>query len=62
MIVRDPEQTAEEDRGAFVGSVDELASTIDAYEEIGFDDIIAGVEPMTERSLDRLGQALELRR
>ncbi|HEX3326793.1 MAG TPA: LLM class flavin-dependent oxidoreductase [Actinomycetota bacterium] len=62
MTVRDPDQTTEEDPNTFGGSVDELAGTIDAYEKIGFDDIIAGVEPMTERSLDRLGQAMELRR
>ena len=31
---------------------------IDAYEALGFNDVIIGLEPMTERSLDRLGEAL----
>jgi probable F420-dependent oxidoreductase len=63
MVVRDPDQaTGDPDATTFVGSVDELAHTIDGYEDMGFDDIVVGVEPMTERSLDRLGQAMELRR
>jgi hypothetical protein len=28
---------------------------------LGFDDLIIGLEPMTERSLDRLADALRLR-
>jgi alkanesulfonate monooxygenase SsuD/methylene tetrahydromethanopterin reductase-like flavin-dependent oxidoreductase (luciferase family) len=63
MIVRDPDRvTGETDPTTFAGSVDDLAHTIDAYEEMGFHDIVVGVEPMTERSLDRLGKAMELRR
>jgi hypothetical protein len=45
---------------AFGGSVDELARSIDAYEALGFDDLIVGLEPMNERSLDRLAEALRL--
>jgi alkanesulfonate monooxygenase SsuD/methylene tetrahydromethanopterin reductase-like flavin-dependent oxidoreductase (luciferase family) len=62
MIVRDPENTTRDvaDR-TFAGSVDELARAIDAHEHIGFDDVIVAVEPMTERSLDRLAEAMDRR-
>jgi alkanesulfonate monooxygenase SsuD/methylene tetrahydromethanopterin reductase-like flavin-dependent oxidoreductase (luciferase family) len=40
--------------------VRELARAIDAYEQLGFDDVIVGLEPMSKRSLDRLGEALRL--
>jgi FMNH2-dependent dimethyl sulfone monooxygenase len=61
--VWDPDTTGPgEDLGkGFGGSVDELARAIDAYERLGFDDIIVQLAPMTTRSLDRLAQALELR-
>ena len=45
---------------AVSGPVDELARAIDAYERLGFDDLIVGLEPRTTRSLDRLAEALEL--
>jgi alkanesulfonate monooxygenase SsuD/methylene tetrahydromethanopterin reductase-like flavin-dependent oxidoreductase (luciferase family) len=63
MHVRDRDTTAsdEPDDVAFEGSVDDLARAIDAYELLGFDDLIVGLEPMTERSLDRLAEALRLR-
>jgi alkanesulfonate monooxygenase SsuD/methylene tetrahydromethanopterin reductase-like flavin-dependent oxidoreductase (luciferase family) len=58
MVVRDPEQTGGElDDSMFAGSVDDLASAMDAYEQIGFDDIVVGLEPVTEASLDRLAVA-----
>ena len=63
MEVRDPAAT---DPGGdlgegFGGSVDELAWAIDAYEQLGFDDLIVQLEPTTMRSLDRLAEALKLR-
>jgi alkanesulfonate monooxygenase SsuD/methylene tetrahydromethanopterin reductase-like flavin-dependent oxidoreductase (luciferase family) len=63
MEVRDPDAT---DPGgdlgeAFDGSVDELARAIDAYEQLGFDDLIVQLAPKTTRSLDRLAEALQLR-
>ena len=63
MEVRDPEATdpGEDLGGWFGGSVDELAWAIDAHEQLGFDDLIVQLEPKTMRSLDRLGEALELR-
>jgi hypothetical protein len=45
----------------FGGSVDQLARAIDAYQQLGFDDLIVQLEPKTTRSLDRLAEALELR-
>ena len=63
MEVRDPAAAAAGgDLGAgFGGSVDELARAVDAYERLGFDDLIVQLEPKTTRSLDRLAEALALR-
>lgn len=62
VIVRDPDQIADKpDDTTFVGSVDELARAIDEYEQIGFDDIVVGLEPLTEWSLDRLAEATQRR-
>jgi alkanesulfonate monooxygenase SsuD/methylene tetrahydromethanopterin reductase-like flavin-dependent oxidoreductase (luciferase family) len=59
MEVRDPE--AADSGEEFGGAVDELARAIDAYEQLGFDDLIVQPEPKAARSLDRLAEALELR-
>jgi alkanesulfonate monooxygenase SsuD/methylene tetrahydromethanopterin reductase-like flavin-dependent oxidoreductase (luciferase family) len=48
-------------RVAFGATVEELARAIDAYEVLGFDDVIVGLEPMTEQSLDGLAAALRRR-
>ena len=63
MEVRDPQQTAPggDVSEGFGGTVDELARTIDAYQQLGLDDLILQLEPKTPRSLDRLAEALELR-
>jgi alkanesulfonate monooxygenase SsuD/methylene tetrahydromethanopterin reductase-like flavin-dependent oxidoreductase (luciferase family) len=63
MEVRDPEATDPgTDLGEGVGgSVDQLAWAIDAYEQLGFDDLIVQLEPKTTRPLDRLAEALRLR-
>jgi probable F420-dependent oxidoreductase len=45
-------------RPALGVTVGELARAIDAYEVLGFDDVIVGLEPMTEQSLDGLAAAL----
>jgi alkanesulfonate monooxygenase SsuD/methylene tetrahydromethanopterin reductase-like flavin-dependent oxidoreductase (luciferase family) len=61
--VRDP-AASEPGEGldeGFGGSVDDLAWAIDAYEQLGFDDLIVQLEPKTTRSLDRLAEALERR-
>ena len=63
MEVWDPDTTGPgKDLGeAFGGSVDELARAIDAYEQLGVDDLIVQLEPKTTLSQDRLAEALELR-
>jgi alkanesulfonate monooxygenase SsuD/methylene tetrahydromethanopterin reductase-like flavin-dependent oxidoreductase (luciferase family) len=43
------------------GSADALADAIDAYEALGFDDLIVGLRPPTRRLLDQLGAALRNR-
>ena len=62
MDVADPQALAANtaDGTVFTGSVDELARAIDAYEALGFDDLIVGLEPRTERSLNRLHEAVAL--
>jgi alkanesulfonate monooxygenase SsuD/methylene tetrahydromethanopterin reductase-like flavin-dependent oxidoreductase (luciferase family) len=66
--IRDPSLVAPEpgdeedgeDR-AFGGSVDELAETIAAYDELGIGHLIVVLQPMTEASLERLALALPRR-
>jgi alkanesulfonate monooxygenase SsuD/methylene tetrahydromethanopterin reductase-like flavin-dependent oxidoreductase (luciferase family) len=43
-----------------VASSDALARAVDAYEGLGFDDLIVGLRPQTKRSLDCLAEALRL--
>ncbi len=59
----DPEAARpdEGDGDLFAGPVDEMASVIDRYEALGFDDLIVLLQPVTARSLDRLAEALDLR-
>ena len=64
MDVQDPHAAASAgpDDVPFRGSVSELAGALDEYSELGFDDVIVGLEPRTERSLHRLADAVKLRR
>jgi len=55
---RDATASDEADDLACAATFDELPRMIDAYEALGFNDVIIGLEPMTERSLDRLGEAV----
>jgi alkanesulfonate monooxygenase SsuD/methylene tetrahydromethanopterin reductase-like flavin-dependent oxidoreductase (luciferase family) len=59
MYVADP-AVAPDESDAFTGSVDELAETLARFGELGFADVIAVLEPMSERSLDRLAEACDL--
>jgi probable F420-dependent oxidoreductase len=61
LIVRDPDGTTSHDEHEFAGSVEELARVIDAYADLGIDHLIVLLQPMTDASLDRLSQALEMR-
>jgi probable F420-dependent oxidoreductase len=46
----------------FRGSVEELAGLLEAYADLGVDDIIVGLHPRDESSLERLCEAVRLRR
>ena len=59
MLVADPGVSPDE-ADAFTGSVEELAETLRQFGELGFADVIAVLEPMNERSLDRLAEARAL--
>ena len=59
MYVADP-AVAPDESEAFTGSVDDLAETLTRFGELGFADVIAVLEPMNERSLDRLAEARNL--
>ena len=64
MLVIDPEVTEpqqDDDDVWFGGTVDELASAIDAHASVGIGHLIVLLQPMTEASLDRLAAALALR-
>jgi len=63
MVVHDPEHPVDhDDEGpAFDGSVAELADAIDAYAALGVDHLIVLLQPLTERSLDRLALAIARR-
>ncbi|HSD48707.1 MAG TPA: LLM class flavin-dependent oxidoreductase [Actinomycetota bacterium] len=52
--------SADDDR-SFSGSVEELAETFDAYEQLGIDHLMIVLQPMTEASLERLALALSRR-
>jgi hypothetical protein len=51
----------EGDDTAFAASIDDLASALEAYEALGFDEIIVGLRPQTQRLLDHLAEALPIR-
>jgi alkanesulfonate monooxygenase SsuD/methylene tetrahydromethanopterin reductase-like flavin-dependent oxidoreductase (luciferase family) len=59
MLVADP-AVAPDESNAFTGSVEELAETLTRFDELGFADVVVVLEPMNERSLDRLAEAREL--
>jgi len=51
----------DEDDELFVGSVDDVARVLDAYEELGADHLIVGLEPIVDASLDHLVAAIARR-
>jgi alkanesulfonate monooxygenase SsuD/methylene tetrahydromethanopterin reductase-like flavin-dependent oxidoreductase (luciferase family) len=64
MDVQDPDAGVSGATGdvPFRGSISELAEALDEYAELGFDEVIVGLEPRTKRLLDRLAEAVRLRR
>ena len=60
--IEDPDFTEPEHEGiALRGATDQLARMLDAHEALGFDDAVVVLQPMNERSLDRLAEAIRLR-
>jgi hypothetical protein len=59
MYVADP-AAAPDESDAFSGSVGELGETLASFGALGFADVIAVLEPMSARSLDRLAEARDL--
>jgi probable F420-dependent oxidoreductase len=59
--VRDPDQppVPEPSERAIAGDVDELAAALDAYARLGVGHVIAALEPMTVRSVERLARAVQ---
>jgi probable F420-dependent oxidoreductase len=55
--------TATADAGganAFTGTVDELAKALDGFDALGFADAVAVLQPMNQRSIDRLVESRRL--
>ena len=62
LLVRDPEQPAEDDSDFFAGSVEELADLLREHEGLGFAHAVVILEPRTPESVERLAHAVELSR
>ena len=64
ITVRDPDQPpiSEPEGEAIEGSVEAVADALREYVELGVDHAIVGLEPMTVRSVERLGAAVALLR
>jgi len=62
--IRDPDQPAVPDPSeqAMSGDIDELARAFDAYEQLGVARVIAVLEPMTVRSVERVAEAVRRQR
>ena len=60
ITVRDVDQPAiaEPEADAIEGSIEEVAAGLAEYAELGVDHVIVGLEPMTVRSVERLGDAV----
>lgn len=60
VLVRDPEQPADEDSDFFTGTVEELAGLLREYEQLGVGHVVVIAEPRTPRSVKRLAEAVRL--
>ncbi len=60
ITVRDPDQPpiAEPEEAALAGPVDTLADAFAAYAALGIDHLVVSLEPITERSVQRLAEAV----
>ena len=59
LAIIDPDHAPGDDN-AFSGSAEELSELLGRFDELGFADAIAVLEPMTAGSLDRVAAAVEL--
>jgi alkanesulfonate monooxygenase SsuD/methylene tetrahydromethanopterin reductase-like flavin-dependent oxidoreductase (luciferase family) len=61
--IRDPDQPAvpEPSERTIDGDISQIAEALDAYEALGIAHVIAVLEPMTVRSVERLAEAVRLR-
>jgi hypothetical protein len=64
MQVQDPNAAASAgpDDVPFRGSASELTEALHEYGDLGFDDVIVGLEPRSKQSLDRIAEAVRRRR
>jgi probable F420-dependent oxidoreductase len=62
LLVRDPDQAAEDDSDFFSGSVEELADLLREHEQLGFAHAVVICEPRTPTSVERLAEAVRLSR
>jgi probable F420-dependent oxidoreductase len=62
LLVRDPDQAAEDDSDFFAGTVEELADLLREHERLGIGHAVAILEPRTPQSVERLARAVELSR
>jgi probable F420-dependent oxidoreductase len=62
LLVRDPDQAAEDDSDFFAGSVDELVDLLREHEQLGIAHAVVILEPRTPQSVERLARAAQLSR
>jgi hypothetical protein len=62
LSVRDPEQAPSGEDPDFAGPVEELSEVLDAYASMAIAHVMVLLQPLNERSLDRLAEAVSRRR
>lgn len=61
ITVRDPAAASSGEEPSLAGSVEDLARAFDEYDALGTEHLICGLEPVSEASLERLREAMDLR-
>jgi alkanesulfonate monooxygenase SsuD/methylene tetrahydromethanopterin reductase-like flavin-dependent oxidoreductase (luciferase family) len=62
IVVHDPDQGSEPDENELAGPVEEVAAALSEYEGLGFSHAIVLPQPMNERSVERVAEAVRLSR
>ena len=62
IVVHDPEQGSEAGENELTGSVEDVAAALSEYDRLGFAHAIVLPQPMTARSVERVAEAVRLRR